>query len=1266
MSVEAENPSLRGRAERAFEDFLDQSESSAIPAEEFIARQPEELREELRRILEDYHALRNTLGDGMARIAAGQVLDDYLLLNEIGYGNYGAVWEAEQISLGKRVALKILYPQYSLSTQALTRFRREARVGGQLQHQGIVTVYAVGQYEGIHYIAQELVPNGFTIQDYVNDAREKSVLPADYFQCIAEMFARIADALQEAHDHGVIHRDIKPANILLLDDTQPKVADFGMAKLVDAHALSGSGDRTGTPRYMSPEQTGRKTKRLDHRTDVFSLGSTLYEALTFRFAFEGDSWQQLLDRIQHTDPPHPQSIRSKVPEDLAVISMKALEKNADRRYQTMTELAADLRRFLADEPILAKPPGLYNRTAKWARRHPVLSVSAAILCVALCVVTFLLFQVVDERDKAKKLATKLATEEARSSAEAERARAQSYKAYIIASDTDLRVNEIESAGRHLEQCPPKYRGWEWLHLKLRADASIAQLARPGGIGHREAEFHGDGKRILVLTDEDTLEWHDAWTGDLLGTIDDVIGHPLAIGVRSRSFRILSELGGKLVLWDPETRGFRAPLQVSGVRLHAFSEGGGWLAVHTDRNEIQVFNTTTGARARSIESRPLSALAVSRDGKRLAAVDADRQILLWLPGKSEPTVIGRCKETLIPIIRFSPNQSLLAVKTQRNEVTLWRRVLQAGGRSTEWKSLPLSGHTQPVTDIAFDPASRVVATSSIDNTIRAWDVATGKTVMVFRGHVDGPRSVAFSRDGGRLVTLGRNTSRLWHLYASDNHVLPSSIGYQSAIFSADGKSILAGDENGTIHLLDPATGARTRLAYGHRNIVNILKHDHRRKRIVSASYDGTIRIWRSSDMELEREIEAHAGAVEAVAWSPDDKQLVSAGGMGEEVKVWDVESGELVRTLPLRNLVVRSLAVSPSDGTVAIGGLTGEIRLFSLAGEPLGLIHAHGAVGVLALQFTPDGERLISSAEDRRVVIWKRPATGWGAVPNMSVDELRAGELVGQKRSVKWMTMVPGRPRLLTVALDGTFRISDIESADQIYVERRFNRALVSADFDPSGRRLLTLSSTRVIRVFETKFDREGAEARRRMTPRQRAERPIGETHGLPDFQNAEDFEQFLLDPRLTAILRGFASTFIGGSRVTTPQTLNMRSWALARRDDRDQSEYERAVQLARRATTLEPGNIDYQRTLGVAQYRASAYREAAATLERVDEARRRSPTPVEPVTLAFLAMAYKKSGRTEKARLCMDRLTLIRQQLRPGDRDARQWYKEVDAVFQQN
>ena len=425
-------------------------------------------------------------------ISPNRPLGDYQIIRELGRGGMGVVYEAEQTSLGRTVALKVLPFAGMVRGNALQRFQNEVRAAATLDHPNIVSVYSVGEERGVHYYAMQLVRGqslaeviqqlaaihddgrelnaqsisevvsretllshresrplragegrampvtnhpspkprsststlprkGEDINDPAASGRVKSSatepteeLPSrenrqatnstraegkatastlqtsghdrDFYRSIAVLAAQAADALQHAHERGVIHRDIKPGNLMLDADSQLYVTDFGLARIESDAAMTMTGDLIGTLRYMSPEQALAKRVVIDHRSDIYSLGMTLYELLALRPAFTTTDRQELLKQIAFEDPIKPRQIDRSIPAELETILLKAIEKNPDDRYATAGELAEDLRALLEDRPIQAKRPTLTQRTTKWARRNQTLvNTAAATLAIAIAI-----------------------------------------------------------------------------------------------------------------------------------------------------------------------------------------------------------------------------------------------------------------------------------------------------------------------------------------------------------------------------------------------------------------------------------------------------------------------------------------------------------------------------------------------------------------------------------------------------------------------------------------------------------------------------------------------------------------------------------------------------------------------------------------------------------------------------------------------------------------------------------------------------------------
>jgi hypothetical protein len=336
-------------------------------------------------------------------------------LREIGRGGMGIVYEAEQLSLNRRVALKVLPFAAGLDPKQLHRFKNEAQTAALLHHSNIVPVYAVGCDGGVHYFAMQFI-EGRSLAAVIEERRqyqgERSMSLLDRRPqveerdgeepssaarpClsrsqsarrdvrIVELGLRAAQALEYAHQRGVVHRDIKPANLLLDERDELWITDFGLAMFQTGPGVTLSGELVGTLRYMSPEQALAKRGLIDHRTDIYSLGATLYELLTLQPVFSGQDGQELLCQIAYQEPCLPRSLDRTIAVDLETILLKALAKNPSERYSSAGELADDLQRFLEHKPILARRPTLLDKAAKWARRHRTL-VAAGLVAFLLLI-----------------------------------------------------------------------------------------------------------------------------------------------------------------------------------------------------------------------------------------------------------------------------------------------------------------------------------------------------------------------------------------------------------------------------------------------------------------------------------------------------------------------------------------------------------------------------------------------------------------------------------------------------------------------------------------------------------------------------------------------------------------------------------------------------------------------------------------------------------------------------------------------------------------
>jgi hypothetical protein len=663
---------------------------------------------------------------GATALAVGATLGDFRLLGEVGRGGMGVVYEAEQQALGRRVALKVLLRPAAQDAKARARFRRESRAAAQLHHSNIVPVFDVGQQGELCYYAMQFIrgqaldqvvrdlqrlragsapgaegaaPAGPLAQSLWTGAFEPAggasvtldhergpalvtepvpppaaitaaALPDHaelssvasnyqrYCRNLARLGLQVAQALAYAHARGIIHRDIKPANLLLDTTGVLWVSDFGLAKTHDP-AMTETGDLVGTLRYMAPE---RFRGECDARADVYALGLTLYELLVLRPAFDGQDRLHLVDQIGRQEPARLRVLDPRIPRDLETLLMKAIEKDPRRRYASADDLAEDLRRYLADEPIRARRIGPVERLGRWGRRNPLVAgLSAAIVLVtALGFVGVLgqwqvalaneqqanenAAQAEKERDAVKALNEKL-------QATQERLQRTLYAAHINLAQHAWEAGGVARVLELLEQHRPKpgepdLRGFEWDYLYRLCHAELLSLK--GYTGRvTSVAFSPDGKRLASAGVGGGVKVWDAQTGQELLTLEGRAGEDNSVAFSPDGKRLagVSGFGGpdglamSLKVWDTQTgrelltckglKGANAAF-INQARNVAFSPDGQRLASAAGDQTVKVWDAQTGQELLTCKGHDgrVNSVAFSSNGHRLASGAADGTVMIW--------------------------------------------------------------------------------------------------------------------------------------------------------------------------------------------------------------------------------------------------------------------------------------------------------------------------------------------------------------------------------------------------------------------------------------------------------------------------------------------------------------------------------------------------------------------------------------------------------------------------------------------------------------
>jgi WD40 repeat protein/predicted Ser/Thr protein kinase len=1135
----------------------------------------------------------------------------YEIIRRVGEGGMGVVYEARQDHPRRRVALKLI--RAGLPSDAeLRRFRREAEVLGQLQHAGIAHVYDAGLAEvvlptgtlaGQPYIAMEFI-EGTPITDYLKaqEAESRKVL---------ELFVAVCEAVHHAHAKGIIHRDLKPGNIIVDAEGQPRILDFGIARLITtegdpATLRTDVGQLIGTLPYMSPEQVAGDHRQLDTRSDVYALGVLLYELLTGRLPHDlrNRSLHDGIRIIREDEPTRLSSINTRFHGDLDTIAAKALEKSKERRYASAAALAEDIRHFLNFEPIVARPISTLYQLRKFARRNRTLVGGIAATFVALIagLIGMAFF------------ASKEHSQRIRADTKSLEARQLAYRASIAAAAADVQDGENLSALANLQNAPADQRGWEWSYYSFMANRAehscrlphdskihhvvssldmrklaiqyadgmlavwnshdaqaLRQFAGPPGALNRVISMSPDGSRLAAITLNEGAGIFNIATGKREVALKDVS----AIGDFSANGSTLLALHRsqpRLLVIDTITgdviREFATPLnEMHDARL---SPDGTLFAILWG-STIYITDALTG---RLLYATNGWQWAFSRDSSRLYFFDAELKAIDSRSGKP-----ADFPESKLPqgVLYWRPDGKAIA-NFDTNHQCNFRE-------ATTLKSLAELRSSSDLFYGGYSSDSRRFLMVSPDRQVSTWDADI--TDAPFKYELAGQDSclasaispaadLAASAEWGVVSLIDTATTSLRWRRAFTRQIL------DAVAFSADGKLVAAAGKSGALGVIDVATGDVIHsVSLDKANIIH-LSFNPADGSVLAACENGAIYQVATANPEsngspqrIEQRRAADGAAIQSMAYSADGKRLAYAAASEPArsvINIVDADNFAPIHAISIGATTAECLAFLDTGSIIAVGCRDQSVRYYNLnSGDPVATF-AKAPAAVCAIAEHPDRSRLAAACEDGSIVLW-----------NTSTQE----------------------------------KITTISSR---------TNSLQTISFTADGKALVAAGEESPLLIFETARPAEGYGVRHCAARGRCVATPMIEQKFMAD----EIIARLSADKALPEDTRAAAIEHVQ-RRSDNPNRLNSDAWGLAIPSASPIADYERGLKLSRRAVDLFPDDYGFQNTLGVLQYRCGRFDEALTTLQACAETGRRLNGSPHPCDLIFLAMTHHRLGADSDA-----------------------------------
>jgi WD40 repeat protein/serine/threonine protein kinase len=1020
--------------------------------------------------------------------------DRYEVMSELGRGGMGVVYKARDRELKRLVAIKMILAGAFADGEHLARFRLEAEAVARLDHPNIVQIYETGTDDGRPYFVLEFLGGGTLAQKIAG----RSLQPRE----AAALIQELAEAVDYAHQRGVVHRDLKPANILLESGeetrdgtageasspltnphsrlTNCKITDFGLAKLetTERAVQTKTGEVLGTPCYMAPEQAAGLPASIGPATDIYALGAILYECLTGKPPFDAPTPVETLRQVVESEAPSVRRLRRDVPRDLDTIIAKCLEKLPGRRYASAGALAQELDHFLHDRPIQARPISSIERVNRWCRRNPGVAAAIAVVGVLLLVATIASgIAAVRFSDLAA------GRESARIDAEkaAASARWRLYQSLLSDTANSLRLNNGAAAKRALVNAPPEFRNWEWNYYAQQVDLSRRVIDDNGGHVFQVA-FSPCGRWYAAACDRGVRIWNaaDGMEVALLPNDEPVAKMSFSFAPNGDEIAVCSNKW-PLRVWNLKTKQFH-DVALDG----ALPKGPPWQPIYSrdgrrialcqsNSSSIFLFDAQWRVVAEHTDQPRTTYFLFSHDSRWLVTFGEANMVHIW-EVESGKQVLQFSSGHRASSLAISPDGRRLAVGSPypENRVSLW-------DTATGKNIATLLGHRNAITSLAFSPDGSQLASSSTDQTSRLWDGQSGRPLATLRGHTLPVNQIAFSPDGGFLATgSSDNTIRQWDVVTGDE-VLHFR-GHEDAVctmaYSPDGAALITGSNDGAVRLWDADSRLSHTVLRGHTSFVYDVAFHPDGRQIASSAWDGTVRVWNADTGQCEHILQHAAKVISSVRFCSGGDRLLSVVRDTDQPScgafLWDISAEKILRHMqaPGANWRLDTNAIV-HDNWIAVGSGDGFIRIWDgenknpvqLSGHKAWIkapTTAEGGVGTLAVR--PDGRQFASAGLDGTVRIWDAQTR----------SQIRV--LCDHTDIVHWVGYSPDGRVLASSASDRTVRIWDAETGDPIRV-LEVGAIAFGGSFHPTEPRLALACSDSTIRLWDMNKLEQAAELR---------------------------------------------------------------------------------------------------------------------------------------------------------------------------------------------